>query len=89
MKGISQKDLSDAGFNCNVHENISRINGGLVITYDISYFGTSDKTNALSDVPRKPIKKLISYIELLGYNCDIKERYSLFWDKNFKYLRCY
>ena len=100
MKGISQKDLSDAGFSCNAHKNISRINNGfkrgqtpkealgLGITYDITYFGSSKIFN-LAAKPRKPTKRLIKYIELLGYNCSIEERYNSFWDKNLKYLKCY
>ena len=101
MKGISKKDLSNAGFNCNVNENIARDNTGfkrgqtpkealgLGITYDITYFGSSDKLFNLAAKPRKPSKRLISYIESLGYNWSIKEEYNSFWDKNLKYLKCY
>jgi len=78
---ITQEQLSDNGFACTVlvgDENTQ-----------LSYFGPSSKVYSCAKNPKKPTKKLIKYVETLGFSCYIKESYNGFWDKYFKHLICY
>ena len=72
-----KEGLSIAGFACNVNGN------------EISYFGSSSKVYSCAANPKKPTKKLIKFVESLGFSCYIEKKYNGFWDKYFYHLKFY